>query len=104
MKISFERIKYSPFGKRIMNRFKMSFIVGALLFPLMLFFCLVFFAGNCPENAYATTTTGGIHYNDLEFNASRYNSMYQNIEEVRPNSIILRACRTKQIATTKNLY
>lgn len=46
MKINFERIKYSPFGKQIMNRFKMSFIVGALLFPLMLFFCLVFFAGN----------------------------------------------------------
>ena len=46
MKINFERIKYSPFGKRIMNRFKGSFIIGALLFPLMLFFCLIFFAGN----------------------------------------------------------
>ena len=44
MKINFERIKYSPFGKRITNSFKRSFIVGGLLFPLMLLHCLIFFS------------------------------------------------------------
>ena len=43
----------------------------------------------------ATTTGGGIHYNDLEFDASRYNSIYQNVNEVRPETIILRACKAK---------
>ena len=42
---------------------------------------------------YATTTGGGIHYNDLEFDASRYNSIYQDVNEVRPETIILRACK-----------
>ena len=45
MKINFERIKYSPFGKQLMKRFKTSFIIGALIFPLMLLHCLIFFAG-----------------------------------------------------------
>ena len=44
MKINFERIKYSPFGKRITNSFKRSFIVGTLLFPLMLLWCIIFFS------------------------------------------------------------
>ena len=44
MKINFERIKYSPFGKRITNRLKGSIIMGALMLPLMLLFSLLCFA------------------------------------------------------------
>lgn len=44
MKINFERIKYSPFGKKITTDFKFAFIGGLLSFPLMLLFSLIFFA------------------------------------------------------------
>lgn len=44
MKISFERIKYSPFGKRITNRFKGSIIMGMMMLPLMVLLSLLFFA------------------------------------------------------------
>ena len=46
MKINFERIKYSPFGKRIATDFKFAFIGGLLSFPLMLLFSLIFFAAS----------------------------------------------------------
>ncbi|MBQ3228851.1 MAG: hypothetical protein IJB43_09730 [Clostridia bacterium] len=44
MKINFERIRYSPFGKRITNRFKGSIIMNAMMLPLMVFLSLIFFA------------------------------------------------------------
>ena len=46
MKINFERIKYSPFGKRIMNKFKVMLIIAVALFPLMLLLCALMFAGS----------------------------------------------------------
>lgn len=39
MKINFERIKYSPFGKRIMNGFKAEIILSVCTVPLGLLFC-----------------------------------------------------------------
>ena len=44
MKINFERIKYSPFGKRITNRFKGSIIMGTMMLPLMALLSLISFA------------------------------------------------------------
>lgn len=44
MKINKERIKYSPFGKRITNRFKGSIIMGTMMLPLMALLSLLFFA------------------------------------------------------------
>ena len=46
MKINFERIKYSPFGKEITNGFKFSLIFGLLTLPLMAIFSLIFFAAS----------------------------------------------------------
>ena len=44
MKINKERIKYSPFGKQITNRFKGSIIMGTMMLPLMILLSLLFFA------------------------------------------------------------
>lgn len=44
MKINKERIQYSPFGKRITNRFKGSIIMGTMMLPLMALLSLISFA------------------------------------------------------------
>lgn len=57
MKINFERIKYSPLGKRIMNRFKASIILGLAPTPLMLLICLIGFGISVPSGVIWTLIT-----------------------------------------------
>lgn len=57
MKINFERIKYSPLGKRIMNRFKASVILGLAPVPLMLLFCLMGFGISVSSGVISTVIT-----------------------------------------------
>ncbi len=60
MKINKDRIKYSPFGKRITNRFKGSIILGALMLPLMVLLSLLFFAASVWFGIFMIPITVGI--------------------------------------------